>query len=277
MDVVAAPPSAESSPTPRKSLEDAVDDFQKVLTDDERRKLRTIGDIRDADTVMIFTAQLDRENQLKNGRGIACRLHSLLQSVHTFSSVVDTFVSSHPEIAGLVWGSIKFAMLIAVNYTSYFEELSALFMGFSIQCPRFAEYQALFPASARLQKALCDFHASLIRCCKHLLEAIRRPWQKRLGIAFRQSFEQEFRPDVNDIRHLGKVVKDEIALAEAHADRQDQLLQERERSAASMQRSRLRKFIPKVENELDTIKELQLQQSARRSSQHGPLRSIGRN
>ena len=82
---------------------------------------------------------------------------------------------------------------------------------------------------------------------------------------------------MNDIRHLGKVVKDEIALAEAHADRQDQLLQERERSAASMQRSRLRKFIPKVENELDTIKELQLQQSARRSSQHGPLRSIGRN
>ena len=97
---------------PRKSLEDAVADFQSVLTDDQRRKLHSIGTIRDADTVMIFTAQLDRDNQLKKGRGVANRLYSVLQSVQTFSTVVDTFVSSHPEIAALVWGSIKLTMLV---------------------------------------------------------------------------------------------------------------------------------------------------------------------
>ncbi|CRK18087.1 hypothetical protein BN1723_011489 [Verticillium longisporum] len=62
-----------------------------------------------------------------------------------------------------------------VNYTSYFEALSGLFMAFSRQCPRFAEYQALYPGSTQLQKALCDFHASIIRCCKHAVEAIQRP------------------------------------------------------------------------------------------------------
>ncbi|KAJ0135112.1 Glutathione S-transferase psoE [Fusarium oxysporum f. sp. albedinis] len=266
MEVARAPVPHGASAGPRKSLEDAIQDFQAILTDDQRQKLSSIGAIQDPDTAMIFTAQLDRDNQLKKGRGIACRLSSVLQSVQTFSTVVDTFVSSHPQIAALVWGSIKLAMLIAVNYTSYFEALSVLFMELSKQCPRFAEYQALYMTSTRLQKALCDFHASIIRCCKHVVEAIQRPWRKQLRIAFFKSFEQEFEPDVNDIQRLGKEVKDEINLAKAQIDHQEQVLQEKERVAASKQRSRLRKFIPKVESELDTIKELQIQRSTRRSS-----------
>ncbi|KAI1026507.1 hypothetical protein LB504_013128, partial [Fusarium proliferatum] len=87
--------------------------------------------------------------------------------------------------------------------------------------------------------------------------------QKQLMAAFR--FEQEFEPDASDIRRMGKNVKEEINFAKAQADRQDQMLQEKERVAASKQRSRLRKFIPKVESELDTIKELQVQRSTRRS------------
>lgn len=89
-----------------------------------------------------------------------------------------------------------------------------------------------------------------------------------MKIAFYQSFDQEFKPDVNDIKRLGNEVKNEIVLAKAQADRQDQELQEKERAAASKQRSRLRKFIPNVENELDTIKKLQVQQSMLRSSEY---------
>ncbi|KAI6747494.1 hypothetical protein HG530_015874 [Fusarium avenaceum] len=265
MEVATVPVPVGASAGPRESLEHAINDFQTILTDDQRRKLSNIGAIQDPDTVRIFTAQLDRESQLRKGRGIAGRLSSILQSVQRFSTVVDTFVSSRPEIAALVWGSVKLAMLIAVNYTSYFESLSALFMELSNQCPRFAEYQALYTTSTRLQKVLCDFHAAIIRCCKHVVEAIQRPWQKQLRVAFFQSFEQEFEPDVSDIRRMGKNVKDEINLAKAQTDRQDQMLEEKEREAASKQRSKLRKFIPKVESELDTIKKLQMQRSTRGS------------
>ncbi|SCV61374.1 uncharacterized protein FFFS_15943 [Fusarium fujikuroi] len=274
MEVAAVPVTAGASAGPQESLEHAIRDFQAILTDDQRRKLSSIGAIQDPDTVRIFTAQLDRESQLKKGRGIAGRLSSILQSVHRFSAVVDTFVSSHPEIAALVWGSVKLAMLIAVNYTRCFESVSALFMELSNECPRFAEYQALYLTSTRLQKALCDFHASIIRCCKHVVEVIQRPWQKQLMAAFR--FEQEFEPDASDIRRMGKNVKEEINFAKAQADRQDQMLQEKERVAASKQRSRLRKFIPKVESELDTIKELQVQRSTRQSinERHRLLESL---
>ncbi len=108
----AAGPSS-SSATPQKTLEIAINDFQSILTGEQRRKLVKIGAVRDAQAVMIFTAQLERENQLKKGSGIASRVLSILQSVHSFSTVVDTFVSSHPEIAALVWGSIKLTMLVS--------------------------------------------------------------------------------------------------------------------------------------------------------------------
>lgn len=104
-----------ASADPQKALKNAVDDFDSILTNNERNRLRQIGAVRDAETVMIFTAQLDRENQLRKGRGVANRLISVLHSVHAFSTVVDTFVSSHPEIAALVWGSIKFAMLVRIS------------------------------------------------------------------------------------------------------------------------------------------------------------------
>ena len=70
------------------------------------------------------------------------------------------------------------------------------------------------------------------------------------------------------IRKRGKEAKDEIALAKAQADRQDQELQAKEREATARQRSRLRKFTGRTEKELDAIKKLQLQQSKRRSSQY---------
>lgn len=112
MALVVASPSDGTAAGPRKTLEDAVEDFQGSLTDDERRKLMLIGGIQEVHTIMIFTTQLECENRLRKGNSIASRLFPVLQSVQAFSTVVDTFVSSHPEIAALVWGTIKFTLLV---------------------------------------------------------------------------------------------------------------------------------------------------------------------
>lgn len=121
MELAAAPTAvARASTDPQAALQLAVRDFQNMLTEEERGKLGRIGAAREAETVLIFTAQLDHENQLKRGRGVAGRLQPVLQSVQSFSTVVGTFVSSHPEIAALVWGSVKLTLLVsaAVVYTS---------------------------------------------------------------------------------------------------------------------------------------------------------------
>lgn len=92
--------------------------------------------------------------------------------------------------------------------------------------------------------------------------------QKQLTNAFWQSFDQEFKPYVNEIRYLAKEVTSEIKLARELVHSQEQKLQVMERAAESKQRSTFRKFIPAVEKDLDEIKELQLQQFKRRSSEN---------
>lgn len=99
------------SPQAAKQLNEAVDDFQRILTDDQRTALKNIKSIPDADAVLVFTAQLDSTQQ-RRGRSIATRLHSVLESVREFSAVIDTFVSSNPEIAALIWGSVKLTIQV---------------------------------------------------------------------------------------------------------------------------------------------------------------------
>jgi hypothetical protein len=110
MALIPSSPSAGVPVAPAKYLEDAVDDFQSILTDDQRTRLQKIKTIPDADAVLMFTAQLDYSSRSRKGRSIATRLHSVLQSVREFSAIIDTFVSSHPEIAALVWGSVRLTM-----------------------------------------------------------------------------------------------------------------------------------------------------------------------
>lgn len=107
-----ASPRSTGTAASANLLSDAVREFRNVLSHDQRTKLDKIGTLRDAASVMIFTKQLDKENQLKRGHSTVRHLQPVLDCVHAFSSVVETFVSSHPEIAALVWGSVKLTLLV---------------------------------------------------------------------------------------------------------------------------------------------------------------------
>ncbi|KAF6787047.1 ankyrin repeat-containing protein [Colletotrichum sojae] len=268
MALVPTPSSATSPIPPTKELEDAVNEFRKVLTDDQRSELQKLKTIPDADAVLVFTAQLDRSTTQRNCPNKGTRLISILQFVRESSVIIDTFVSSHPEIAALVWGGVKLTIQVVLNFTSYYERVSDLFMQLAKDCPRFAEYQALFPNSAEVQKAICDFNASIIRCCKHMVEAVQRPWHTHLRNALLQSFQQEFSPDLESIRKRGLEAKQEIRLAKAKADHQDQRLQQIEREEASKGRRKVRELFSRLKNDLDTIKNDQLQQNIRQAEEN---------
>lgn len=107
-----------TSATTVQGLDDAVRGFQTILTDDQRRQLQSIKTVPDTDAVLVFTAQLDAQNTKRKGRSIATRLYTFLQCSRDFSAVLDTFVSSNPQIAALVWGSIKLTMLVRSRKTT---------------------------------------------------------------------------------------------------------------------------------------------------------------
>ncbi|KAF6792354.1 hypothetical protein CMUS01_16176 [Colletotrichum musicola] len=190
---------------PQPGLEHALLVFQANLTDDERTRLQRMkGSSCDADAVLRFTHDLDGVNPARRGKSIATRLYSLIQIAQQFYQIADTYVSSHPEIAALVWGSVKLTFLILANFTSYFEKFAELLRGFDQLCPRFAEYRR-----------------------QHLL------------VSLTQSFQSEIQPHVIEIRSKARYVKDEIALAKALDDHKEHLLQAQERQQAAESRHKL--------------------------------------
>ncbi|KAI9767042.1 MAG: hypothetical protein M1840_006001 [Geoglossum simile] len=102
------------SPSVDEPLRLALREFQDILSPDQQKDLLARAAVPDAAAVIILTAEIDSENAKRRSRGVATRLFSFLESVQQFSSIVDTFVSSNPQIAALVWGSVKFALLVGL-------------------------------------------------------------------------------------------------------------------------------------------------------------------
>ncbi|KAK2756370.1 nacht domain protein [Colletotrichum kahawae] len=203
------------------TLENALKTFQDVLDVDERKRLREEMSVScDASQVIAFTARLDIVDPNRRGRSIATRLHSILETVQRFSEVVGIYVSSHPEIAALVWGSVRLAFTVLANFNSFFQTFSDLLNGFDTLTPQFKEYQVLFPESLALRNAVYDFHSAIISCCTQVVSSTRRTWSQQAWASLTSSFESEIRPRVNEIREKAKVVKGEAALAKAQDDSQ---------------------------------------------------------
>ncbi|TIA16985.1 hypothetical protein D6C80_04215 [Aureobasidium pullulans] len=154
------PPTAAAITT-TDALDDALRSFQDSLDPEQKTKFQIIKAVPDAHAVAEFTHQLDQENAKRQSRCVSARISPLLESIQQFSGIVETFVSSHPQIAALIWGSIKLVLQIASNFTAYFDDLSGLLMIIGKRCPRFHEYQKLYGHSTGLQKALCDFYAAI--------------------------------------------------------------------------------------------------------------------
>jgi hypothetical protein len=104
--------TSASSNNPGRLLEEAIAGFENALSEDQLIELRQTKAVPDADAVMTFTAHLDAANRSRRGRSIASRLHTVLQCVRDFTAIVDTLVSSNPDVAAVVWGSVKLTMLV---------------------------------------------------------------------------------------------------------------------------------------------------------------------
>lgn len=90
----------------------AVRQFQAELKPTENARLLAHSSKPDATSILTFTAEVDSINAHRRSRCVSSRLFGVLQSVQGFSNIADTFVSAHPDIAALVWGCVKFTILV---------------------------------------------------------------------------------------------------------------------------------------------------------------------
>lgn len=106
-------PPAAATTTTTDTLSDAIKSFQNSLDPDQKARLEAIKAVPDAHAVAQFTHQLDQENAKRKSRCVAARISPLLESVQQFSGIVETFVTSNPQIAALVWGSVKLVLQVS--------------------------------------------------------------------------------------------------------------------------------------------------------------------
>ena len=111
-------PLAKAAPLkPQIKLAQALSEFEAVLPDDQKTKLRTYrGQSPPNPTdVMRFTAEIDRDagRNRKSRQCVGTRLTNVLQSIQQFSTVVDLIVgSSQSQIAGAIWGTVKLSLQV---------------------------------------------------------------------------------------------------------------------------------------------------------------------
>ncbi|THX33193.1 hypothetical protein D6D12_01670 [Aureobasidium pullulans] len=234
-------PTASPTSVATDSLNEALQSFQETLDPEQRAKLQAIKAVPDAHAVAELTHQLDQENARRKSRCVAARISPLLESLQQFSGIVETFVSSNPQIAASIWGSIKLVLQrlgestdleqIASNFTTYFDKLSSLLMTIGKRCPRLREYQSLYGGSIDLQKALSNFYSVVVRCCEQAVKVIRRSGYTQLLRAVTGSFTSDFEPLLLQINQTSEEVDEAIHLAEAKLNHNERQLQTLERQS----------------------------------------------
>ena len=107
---------ADAAPLkPEIKLAHALHDYETILSDEERKQLQSQG-LSDATAAIKFTTLIDRKCSSRRSQCMGPRLITFLESIQEFSQVVDTFASSHPEFAALVWGGVKLALLVRLDF-----------------------------------------------------------------------------------------------------------------------------------------------------------------
>jgi hypothetical protein len=105
--------AASSGSLATNPLQIALQDFQESLSSLQRTELLVhCREKLDSTTILVFTAEIDKVNASRRSRCVSSRLFGVLQSIQEFSSVVDTFASSYPELAIRLWGSLKITIIV---------------------------------------------------------------------------------------------------------------------------------------------------------------------
>jgi len=74
--------------------------------------IRSFASDATPDDVLSEIKEYEKANKQSSGRRYASRFSALIRNFQCFFSAVNAFVSSNPEIAGLVWGGFRFIIQV---------------------------------------------------------------------------------------------------------------------------------------------------------------------
>ncbi|PYI12813.1 hypothetical protein BO99DRAFT_348958, partial [Aspergillus violaceofuscus CBS 115571] len=176
---------------------------------------------------------------------------------------VETFVSSHPETAALIWGGIKTAITVASNVASYFDKVTNMIKDIGLTCPTIQEFGQLYHGHVGLQRSLCDYYAVIIELCSKVIEVSRRPSAIHIFISIWNPFESEFKPWLEQLASSKDQVMLQISLASEMAAHEAKMLLEYESKENSSHRAYTLKFFKNSAHHQEEARQWQINQTKR--------------
>lgn len=249
MTLVVTPHKNGAVADPTRSLKQALVNFEHVLTDEEKRQYQTGPAKPDTTSVIAFVTQIDAKNSSASQRCVAQRLCTFLDATQQFSGVVGTFVSSNPIIAALVWGAVKTAILTASNVVSYFDKVTSMIMNLGRSCPTYQQYSQLYPGCKGLQRALCNYYATVVQLCIKIIEVSKRTVITQTLSSIFNPFESEFKSFLDELDQAAKEIEQQMSLASKQADQEAKKLLELESQKNTAYRQLALKFQRQTRNE----------------------------
>ncbi|KAJ5484352.1 hypothetical protein N7453_012306 [Penicillium expansum] len=210
--------SSTRVPDPTIALREALMKFEDILTEEQKRLYQVSATQPDVASVIEFVTKIDANNNSTMRRCVAPRLCRFLQATQQFSDVVGTFISSNPQIAALVWGGVKTAILTASNITSYFGKVTSMIMEVGRSCPTYQQFGQLYPGCVGLQNELCEYYAAIVQLCTKIIEVSRRPPITQTLSSIFNPFESDFKSSLDKLNQAAKAIQLQISLASMQAN-----------------------------------------------------------
>ena len=91
------------------------------------------------------------------------------------------------------------------------------YMNIGRTCPRYEDFGLLYPTSARLQKALCEYFIEVVKLCRHTVLFTRKPFFSQLSSSILKPFQSEFGHFETDLGRLATTIREEVSLASKQA------------------------------------------------------------
>lgn len=171
-------------------------DFHRILTPEQFSALPNTPP--NAESIVKLTSEIDKSGKNRTLRRCGAFFEPLLESIQLYRDVADTLVSSNPQIAALVWGSVKIVIIVCVpcsytwfgvirvqcakhasyqaahNLSRTFEKLAEMFQTIGCLTPILKEFQELFPESPGLRESLVEFYAVVVEFSTGALQFLNK-------------------------------------------------------------------------------------------------------
>ncbi|KAH8728455.1 hypothetical protein GQ44DRAFT_675817, partial [Phaeosphaeriaceae sp. PMI808] len=195
---------------PEIRLAQAVSQFEADLSNEQKATFRTLKS-QSLDSppgpsdVMRLTAEIDRQVSRQIGnRCLGPRFTNFLQGVQQFAALGDVVVGGSQNIIACgVWS------LAIINFSSYVEKVSTLFMDLGRSTPRYQTIALLYSRSKSLQCHLSEYFVVVVRFCHQLLRFSQKSTFRQVTSTLSDSNIKAFQSELD---LWANSIKEEISL-----------------------------------------------------------------